>query len=263
MAKRRIGTMGGGWSHYWPRGTSLARARDIVFRLFNTILRVEEIAVAMSTFLLLTFCIYTLTDARLVIKSADLPLQIQELTPDQEFDIEALRGVNRDIVGWLRIDGTDINYPLLQSADNDYYLSRNYLKEWATAGSVFIDYRNAPDLTDNLTIIYGHRMSYGKMFSDVTKYTDRNYFDNHQTGSIYIGDNTYDMKVVAFARVMATEQIIYDVARSRINNSAANYIYNEAIWRSDELYDERHILLSTCDASNKDLRDVLLLKIDE
>ena len=217
----------------------------------------------MSGVVALMCCAYVLTDAQIVYRSAELPVEIISLDPELEGDLSlaGLRAINSDIVGWLRIDDTDINYPVLQGKDNDYYLARNYKREWATAGSVFIDYRNTVDLSDDFTIIYGHRMSYGKMFSDITKFMERNYFNAHQTGRFYTENLAYELALVAFARVSATERIIYDVNRSRNGYDAIQLIYELSVWRREDFEEGRYILLSTCDAKDKGMRDVLLARV--
>jgi sortase B len=103
-------------------------------------------------------CLYIVYDSLKVTKSVVLGEEIKMLAPlDDAIDILRLRELNSDIVGWIRIPDTDIDYPILQGSDNDYYLSRNYLGEFAVAGSIFLDYRN--DFGDDFLIIYGHSMS--------------------------------------------------------------------------------------------------------
>lgn len=83
---------------------------------------------------------------------------------------------NEDIVGWLTIDNTHIDYPVLQAEDNDYYLHLNVDEKWSFAGSIFMDFRNNVKEDDQNTIIYGHNMNDDSMFSDLKKYEDEEYF---------------------------------------------------------------------------------------
>lgn len=83
-------------------------------------------------------------------------------------DFEKLKQINPDIIGWIIIDGTNINYPILKAEDNDYYLHRNYLKEYSQSGSIFLDYENL-GLYDKNILIYGHNMSDGLMFHQLSK----------------------------------------------------------------------------------------------
>lgn len=90
---------------------------------------------------------------------------------------------NSDMVGWLRIDGTDIDYPVMQTpGDNEYYLRRGFDKVYATSGSLFLDERCSlgPDTTANW-LIYGHNMSDGSMLGQLDRYEDPEFYAEHPT----------------------------------------------------------------------------------
>lgn len=87
--------------------------------------------------------------------------------------------INSDVVGWISIENTGIDYPVVKSNDNDYYLNHNVEKKRSARGSIFMDYRNA-DLNDDLhTVIYGHYMKDGSMFGELSKYKDAAYYQGH------------------------------------------------------------------------------------
>lgn len=98
-------------------------------------------------------------------------------------ELKALQKLNKDMAGWLTIADTEIDYPILQSTDNDYYLHHNYKNEKARAGSIFKDYRNTNEFLDKNTIIYGHNMKDGSMFADLRKYLDKDFLAAHPTFS--------------------------------------------------------------------------------
>src|SRR5699024_7294613 len=83
---------------------------------------------------------------------------------------EELLKQNQDVVGWITIDGTQIDYPILQSSNNEYYLTNNYNQGDSRAGSIFLDYRNDVSSSDLNTVVYGHRMKDGSMFQHLTKF---------------------------------------------------------------------------------------------
>ena len=89
-----------------------------------------------------------------------------------EFTLQPLREVNEDIVGWIAIEGTAIDYPVVQSEDNAYYLTHSIYKEDSSAGTIFMDYRNCPSPLDRHTVFYGHHMRNGMMFHDLISYKD-------------------------------------------------------------------------------------------
>ena len=96
-----------------------------------------------------------------------------------ELDLEALREVNPDVVGWIMIPNTQINYPLLQGEDNAYYLNHTWEGRKNSVGSIFLEHLSNPDLTDFNTIIYGHNMKNGSMFAGLHTFRYQSHFDSH------------------------------------------------------------------------------------
>ena len=205
---------------------------------------------------------YVIYDANVVSISAKLGDELKNLTPhDNEFDFGEWTRINSDIVAWLQIDGTSIDYPVLQAGDNDYYLSRNYREEFATAGSIFLDYRDSIN-ESNFSIVYGHRMGNGEMFTDVTKYSNKSFFDSHRLGKVYMEREVRSLMAVGFAKIRYDANEIYTTHNDV--SVALDYLRKNAVVWDEEMNATRgdgghYMLLSTCDATDKMLRDVLLL----
>ena len=79
------------------------------------------------------------------------------------------------MVGWIVVDDTNIDYPVMQGYDNSQYLNLDPYGEYSLSGSIFLDSRNSSDFTDPYSIIYGHHMEYGKMFGAIDDYLDDQY----------------------------------------------------------------------------------------
>lgn len=94
-----------------------------------------------------------------------------------DFDYDSLLAINSDCVGWIRVDGTDIDYPVVQAADNSFYLHRNFNQESAICGAIFMDYHNDIDLAREHLILYGHQMKDGSMFKQLKGYKDKDFYD--------------------------------------------------------------------------------------
>lgn len=94
-------------------------------------------------------------------------------------DFEALRETSPDIIGWLALPDTAINYPVTQTDDNEYYLHHLYDGTYNKTGCLFTDYENQEDFSDRNTIIYGHNMRDGSMFAALNEYDEQSYFDGH------------------------------------------------------------------------------------
>jgi sortase B len=89
--------------------------------------------------------------------------------------------INEDIVGWIKIDGTKVDYPILQAEDNEYYLKLNHKNQRTDAGSIFMDFRNTIEGEDHHTILYGHNMKDGSMFGELKKLKNQQFFNNNST----------------------------------------------------------------------------------
>ena len=108
-----------------------------------------------------------------------------------------LQAVNPDVRGWLTVDGTHIDYPIVQGATNMDYINRDVYGAFSLSGAVFLDSRNAPDLTDAYSIFYGHHMENGAMFGDVSTFTDAAYFDAHPDASVVVPGAAYTLELIA------------------------------------------------------------------
>ena len=131
-----------------------------------------------------------------------LPDEDDTIWPEVDFAI--LREINPDIVAWIYIEGTKINYPIVQGEDNSYYLKHLFSGEWNGSGCIFLDFQNDASFADRHSIIYGHHMKNGTMFTDIDKYKKQEFFDEHPVALLITPDKNY--KVVFFAGYVAAPQ---------------------------------------------------------
>lgn len=101
------------------------------------------------------------------------------LDEDRTDKFRRLRDISADIVGWIKIEGTKIDYPVVKGSDNVFYLNRNIKRDWAVRGAIFMDYRNTGGSGDLNTLIYGHHMKDGSMFGGLAKYKEESYYAEH------------------------------------------------------------------------------------
>lgn len=113
-----------------------------------------------------------------------------------QIDLAALREVNPDVVGWILIPDTEINYPLMQGQDNDYYLNRTWKGHKNSVGSIFIEHQNNGDLMDDNTLIYGHNMRDGSMFADLRNYSVTDYWKSNPFIYIITDGGVYRYDVI-------------------------------------------------------------------
>lgn len=93
-------------------------------------------------------------------------------------DFDSLLETNQDTVGWIQVSGTNINYPVVQAGNNDYYLDHAFDESWNDAGWIFMDYRNDPDNFDENTIIYGHSRYDKSMFGSLRNIVNNDWYQN-------------------------------------------------------------------------------------
>lgn len=130
---------------------------------------------------------------------------------DMTVDWDALRAINPDIVGWIYMPGTVINYPVVQTTDNDKYLTLDFEGNPGTIvnfGTIFLDYNNESDFTDRNNVIYGHHMNDGSMFAPIAKLEDEGEFNSHRV--VYLLSPTGNFRLTTFSlmHIPATELIV-------------------------------------------------------
>ena len=112
-------------------------------------------------------------------------------------DFDTLWEVNPNVVAWIYIEGTNINYPVVLGTDNQYYVTHMINGKYNRAGSIFMDYRNQADFLDKHTILYGHNMKNDTMFADITNYRDQAYYEAHPIGVIVTPDGNFYFEVIS------------------------------------------------------------------
>ena len=171
-----------------------------------------------------------------------------------------------DVKGWISIDGTHIDYPLLQSEDNVKYLDHNAFGDYVVTGSIFLDYRFNANFTNFNTIIYGHHVPTGDMFGDIKKFTDKEFFDNHRFGTIYYNGEEKELEIFGILEVDAYDMTIYRPLADNVEENQAYYQYllTKATYKRDVSVtsDDKICLLSTCFVDVTNGRHILLAKIN-
>ena len=243
-----------------------------MIKKMNKLVRIlDKIINTFVTLILIFFILigsYALYDTYNINESAKLNDDILALKPKkgettETFSLKDLKKINDNIVGWITIDDTNIDYPILYAKDNTKYLDLDYHDEYSSAGSIFLDYRN-DNFTDDYSIIYGHHMSNDRMFSDITKFSEINYFNSHKTGKLYTDSGVYNLEIYNYAIVNAFDDKIYNLSifKNEKNSTVIDFLKNNSVFKRElDFEDKKILLLSTCNAEMKNDREVLLAKI--
>lgn len=126
--------------------------------------------------------------------SSTAPTQMPDVSHWPQVDFIQLSEINPDVVGWICIDGTNINYPIVQGGDNDYYLTHLFDGSWNGSGCIFLDCRSNVDFSDSHSIIYGHNMKDGKMFAGLMDYKAQAFYAEHPTALLVTPGAYYEIQ---------------------------------------------------------------------
>jgi len=178
-----------------------------------------------------------------------------------EIDFAALRAINPDIAAWLILEGTPINYPVVQGADNLFYLNHMFDGEQNSVGTLFIDSYNTPGFADQNTVIYGHNMRDASMFATLLEYESQAFFEEHSEMLLLTPQGNYLIKLFAgYTTDAAADSWMFSFADS---NDFERWI-SEAKYRSDftssvEIHpSDRLVTLSTCSYAFDNARYVVV-----
>lgn len=178
----------------------------------------------------------------------ELPVENIPETAPITVDFDALTAEYPDLVAWLYGPDTDINYPVVQAADNKYYLRRLPDGTGNSAGTIFMDYRNAADLSDGNTLLYGHNMRNGSMFGSLKKYRAQDYYEAHPVFYLLTPEGDYRAEIFA-AFAISASGALFDLSDPAASRAAVlrSATYSNNI-QSDVKVEEgaRIVTLSTC-----------------
>lgn len=189
--------------------------------------------------------------------AAEIPAEAEEKLKEQTQELCA--NVDNSI-GWINVPETKIDYPVMYSGDNEFYLHRAVDGNYLRVGSIFLDYRCNADFTGKINILYGHNMSDGSMFADVMNFIDESYFDSHNYGWLTTENDVYKIEFFSLSQpenyddfydVTADVTVWFDKLRA-----------NSFIWRNIAISEENQFVsLSTCTDSEGSSRTVLTGKL--
>ena len=189
----------------------------------------------------------------------------RELSP-VTVDFDALNQYGGRVIAWIYLPATAINYPVAQSADNEYYLERFLDGSHIAGGTLFADYACPSDFSGQNTIVYGHNMKDGSMFALIDDYGDQSFFDQHPV--MYLNTPTQNYRVDIFCGFTTDpESFVYRSAFASDEDYAA---FLRALLNASEINcgvepttDDRIVTLSTCTYSGEDVRFVVCGKLSE
>ena len=173
----------------------------------------------------------------------------------QEINFNELRSVNSDVKAWIIVDGTNINYPVVQTSNNDYYLKYNIKKKKTTNGWPFVDYRNSSSMSDDNTIFYGHNLLNKTAFGSISNLFTKSWLNNSSHKILVLTDTKmYEYEI--FSVYYSDPNSYYLQTKFSSPASKLNFFNNLKVKSKVKLpatvsENDKIITLSTCTDDNK------------
>lgn len=178
-----------------------------------------------------------------------------------QVDFAALNEKNSDVAAWIYGPGTVINYPVVQGADNEFYLNHLFTGEENKCGSIFMDSMNEKDFSDTNSILHGHHMRNGSMFAGLLKYESQSYYDLHPVMWLVTPDKSYRVEIFAgFDTSADSEAWQIAFATGEEYQSWLDKMKGNSLFKSDVTpgVDDRILTLATCSYDYDDARFVVM-----
>lgn len=264
------------------------RNKKILDRIYNTV----RIFVFLFAGAVMAYAVYSLTDSYLSYKEDEVKYaqinamfvqdensqqantntgnQIKDFsvsTSSWKWDYKAMLKYNDEARGYIKLDGTRIQYPIVEHKDNEFYLNHGSDKIFNGAGAIFTDYRGQ-GLDGNMCIVYGHNMLDGSMFKDIMNFRNKKFCEKHPTFDMYVGYKHYIYYVYSVFSCKATDDDIYQFGFEKPEDFQKwiDRTYSKSSYKfscTKPTTDDKIIMLSTCIDDNLNRQLVCLYRGEE
>lgn len=187
---------------------------------------------------------------------------------EDNVNLNKLYKINNDIVGWLKIENTNINYPVMQTKDRpDYYLRKNFYKEYSVFGTPYID-ENCDIENGNNLIIYGHHINGNKMFGELENYKNEEYYNKHKFIKFYTLNEKAEYEIISVFKTTVYNDKgfkyyqYYNLEDEREFETFINKCKELSLYDTQKIakYEEKLLTLSTCEYSQNNGRLVVVAR---
>lgn len=232
----------------------------------RSIHRIIDMFVLVAVLLLFSYGGYAIWDSHLLVGQGS-SRQYEKFKPGETKEsFEELQRINPEVIGWLDVYGTNIDYPLVQAEDDWKYVNTSAKGEYSLTGSLFLSHENSKDFSDFNNIIYGHNMTPKVMFGNIKDFRRKAYFNAHEYGDLFDGVRHQGIHFFAFLSADAYDGNVYQiVSGTEQRTKYVSYLLSMATHRRklEISQGERIVLLSTCSNQETNKRDILVGKITD
>jgi len=244
------------------------KADKIGGKVIGSVNNIVNITVLTVIVLLLAFAGYALWDTNQIFKAADKShyAVYKPTAEDGGKSFKELQAINPDIIAWLSVYGTNIDYPVTQGRDNMKYINTNAEGCYSLSGAIFLDTSNSRDFSDFNSILYGHHMEKKMMFGEIGNFLDKKMFDSRRYGNLYFDGEDHGIEFFAFVHTDAYDGTIFspnvkeEKRQAYLDDLLAKAMYKRDIGVTVE---DNIIMLSTCSSGSTNGRDILIGKIND
>lgn len=233
--------------------------------------RVLTAVTALVLVLALLYSGYALWDTWRIYEGASVDESLLKYKPSPDAlggnNFAELLAINPDVCAWLTVDGTHIDYPVVQGDDNTTYVNTDVYGEFSLSGSIFLDARNERDFSDAYSLIYGHHMEGNVMFGELARFAEAEYFEEHPLGELVLPDKTYRIEFFACMQADAYDEQVF--GPGELTEGEVTALLERARSESLQYRDlgvtgkDRVLALSTCSDAATNARTIVLGRLVE
>lgn len=223
----------------------------ILKKVVHLLDRLEDMVGLLVCLVLFLIGLYATVDSWLVYHHANDD-SLLRFKPGYEREA-ADQPIQGNMVAWLTVDDTMIDYPVMQGETNEEYLNKDPYGNYSMSGSIFLDSRNTADFTDAYSLIYGHHMEGDYMFEPLHHFLEQDYLDTHPSGELIVGDVTYEIMFFAALEAPATQELIFNPTEYLVED-ILKYVKEHAQSYENNPKEGTVVALSTCkypDSANR------------
>lgn len=194
--------------------------------------------------LLFSLSVYAISDNNQIFTDTETTQEIMlEMKPEVEYasappNFSDLHQINADVCGWITVDGTNIDYPVLQGSSNLTYLNKDVFGNFSLAGSIFLDAVNDYQFNSRFSLIYGHHMDNHLMFGDLDLFKDSDFFQQNRYATLLTVNESIDMQVLAIMETAdSTEEIFHPTMWDQDISPLVTYIKDHSMYVDQTAYE--------------------------
>jgi len=243
------------------------KAEDTGIKAIKIIDSIISNALLVVIVIMAAFAFYALWDSNQVVTAAGKEnYEVYKPTEENEGKTFAeLKAVNPEVIAWLDVYGTNIDYPVTQCEDNMKYVNTNAEGSYSLSGAIFLDSGNSSDFSDFNNILYGHHMDRNAMFGELESFSGKEVFDGHRYGNLYYNGQDHGIEFFAFVHTDAYNGEVFALASEEGRQAYIENLLREAKYKRDVgiTAGDRIVLLTTCSSDSTNGRDILAGRITD